>query len=72
MAEQTINNKTDYSTYETEGFSVTETGYYYIGIHNTSNDMFKQYVDNFLIEQAAAATAPDALHWRLHTGGNYR
>ena len=57
LAEQTINNKTDYSTYETEGFSVTETGYYYIGIHNTSNDMFKQYVDNFLIE-AAPITAP--------------
>jgi hypothetical protein len=57
LAEQTINNKTDYSTYETEGFSVTETGYYYIGIHNTSNDMFKQYVDNFLIE-VAPITAP--------------
>lgn len=57
LAEQTINNITDYSTYETEGFSVTETGYYYIGIHNTSNDMFRQYVDNFLIE-AAPITAP--------------
>lgn len=57
MAEQNIENITDYSTYETEGFSVTETGYYYIGIHNTSNNMFKQYVDNFLIK-AAPITAP--------------
>lgn len=56
LAQQTISNAT-YSTYETEGFSVTETGYYYIGIHNISPDMFKQYVDNFLIE-AAPISAP--------------
>lgn len=56
LAQQTISIAT-YSTYETEGFSVTETGYYYIGIHNISPDMLKQYVDNFLIE-AAPISAP--------------
>lgn len=46
-----------YSTFETEEFTVSETGYYYIGIHNTSNDMWSHYVDNFLIE-ALPVTAP--------------
>lgn len=58
LASQTISNpSSNVVTYENEEFSVTETGYYYIGIHNTSYDMFKQYVDNFLIE-AAPISAP--------------
>ncbi len=39
-------------TIENNEFTVAETGYYYIGIHNTSDDMWTQYVDNFLLESA--------------------
>ncbi len=56
IAQQQVTSAT-YSTIETEEFTVSETGYYYIGIHNTSLDQWTQYVDNFLIE-AAPITAP--------------
>ena len=61
LAEQTISNTANFTstfpeTYETYEFTVAETGYYYIGIHNTSNDMWNQYVDNFLIEGAPIVT----------------
>ncbi len=56
---QTIDN-TEFETFETFDFTVDETGYYYIGIHNTSDDMWNQYVDNFLIE-AAPISAPVTL-----------
>ncbi len=54
---QTQVTSATYSTIETEEFTVSETGYYYIGIHNTSLDRWTQYVDNFLIE-ALPVTAP--------------
>ena len=56
LAEQSISN-TASQTFETEEFTVAESGYYYIGIHNTSADQWTQYVDNFLIE-AMPISAP--------------
>ena len=62
LAEQTISNTANFTstfpeTYETYEFTVEADGYYYIGIHNTSNDEWYQYIDNFLIE--AAPLMPD-------------
>ncbi|MBQ8657479.1 MAG: hypothetical protein IJ527_10600 [Prevotella sp.] len=56
IASQAISNSAA-QTFENNEFTVAETGYYYIGIHNTSYDAWAQYVDNFLIE-AAPITAP--------------
>ena len=59
LASQTIRNATE-QTYENNGFTVSTTGYYHIGIHNTSKDQWQQYVDNFLVE-AAPISAPVTL-----------
>ena len=51
-----------YVTLENESVTVPESGYYYIGIHAISDaDMSSLYVDNFLIEAGAEATAPAAV-----------
>lgn len=45
-----------------EGFSVTTTGYYYIGIHAISDaDQYKLYVHDFLVEEGASASSPAAV-----------
>lgn len=55
-------SSTTFSTFENETLAVEETGYYHIAIHAISAaNMWNLLVDNFLIEQAAAATAPDAV-----------
>ena len=45
---------TTFTTFENNSFTVAETGYYCIGIHNISNDMFYCYVDDFLVEAVPA------------------
>ncbi|MBQ9356057.1 MAG: hypothetical protein IJT98_02030 [Prevotella sp.] len=60
VIEQQTVNVTAAVTVETEELTVEADGYYYIGIHNTSNDQWAQYVDNFVIE-AAPLTAPVTL-----------
>ena len=45
---------TTFTTFENNAFTVAETGYYCIGIHNISNDMFYCYVDDFLVEAVPA------------------
>ncbi len=56
LPSQAISN-TVFKTFETYEFTVAEDGYYHIGIHNTSNDKYYQYVDNFLLE-GVPATVP--------------
>ena len=49
-------------TYENGAVAVEEDGYYYFGIHCISDaDEWMLYVDNFLVEEGAAPTAPDAV-----------
>ena len=51
-----------FSTFENENVSVDEDGYYHFGIHCISNaDQYRLYVDNFLVELSAQATAPAAV-----------
>lgn len=49
-------------TQQAENITVSETGYYHFGIHAISEaDMFRLYVDNFIVEEGAASTAPAAV-----------
>ena len=53
---------TTYETYENEAFTVTESGYYHVGIHAIS-DVYMWYllVDNFVVEDGLLPTAPAAI-----------
>lgn len=51
-----------YATFENEDLTVEEDGYYHFAIHCISDaDQYKLYVDNFLVEEGAAATGPAAV-----------
>ena len=52
----------DFITYENEQVTVSETGYYYIGIHAISDpDEFRLQVKNFVVEAGLDPAAPAAV-----------
>ena len=55
------NLTTSYVTYENEGLTVGETGYYHFGIHAFTDANSSIYVQNFLVETGVEATAPAAV-----------
>ena len=51
-----------YTTFENATVSVSESGYYHVGIHAISDaDQFKLLVKNFVVEAGLEAAAPDSV-----------
>ena len=46
-------SSTTFATFGNTAFTVAETGYYCFGIHNTSEDQYYCYIDDFLVEEVA-------------------
>lgn len=52
---------TAFETVQNESVTVSETGYYFFGIHAISDaDMYRLYVDNILVEEGVLPTSPAA------------